>query len=339
MGRLKDKVVVITGASSGIGRATALALASRGAGPLVLVARREAALGEVVDACQDAGGEAWAAPADITDADAVEQVAHQVIGRHGRIDAWINDAAVNAYGALDEVPVEAWHRVIETNVFGTYHGLRSVIPWMRAQGHGVIVNVASVLADLPAPMQSAYGASKHALRGLSDSARAELSDLPDVHVCTVLPGPIDTPIFGAAANYAGRAIAPLAPVIDAARVAEAIVGCLERPRPDVVVGLGGKGVLGLRRLIPGATKRAAARQVEEGHFQDRLVPPNDGNLFEPEPGTGSVSGGWSRRGEQVGRDSDRAVSNHGRSKAGRVLALAGLAGVAGAAVTARTRAG
>jgi NAD(P)-dependent dehydrogenase (short-subunit alcohol dehydrogenase family) len=334
--RLSDRVAVITGASSGIGRAAALAFADQGAA-VALVARRAEALEELAEECRGRGVDALCFPADVTEPAAMDEVASDVVGRFGRLDIWVNNAAVNLFGPVEEVPVEAWHRVIETNLFGTYHGIRSALPWMREQGQGTIINVASVLSKVAAPQQGAYVASKHAVRGLSDVVRQEVQDLPGLHVCTVLPGPIDTPLFQTAGNHAGREVVPITPVIDAGRVADAIVDCALHPRREVVVGASSSGLMALTRLLPGSTERAVARQVRQDHFSDRLHPATDGNLFEPADGPTTITGGWDRSGRQVGTDSKKAVSVHtDGSKARAVAVLAGSV-AAGAAVLARRR--
>lgn len=128
--------------------------------------------------------------ADVTDADAVERIASDTVAEHGRIDAWVNNAAVNQYGRFEELPLDEWRRVVETNLFGYVHGARAAIPYFREQGEGVLVNVASVIAKVPSPLQSAYVASKFGIKGLSDALRQELQDAPGIAVSTVLPGPI-----------------------------------------------------------------------------------------------------------------------------------------------------
>jgi NAD(P)-dependent dehydrogenase (short-subunit alcohol dehydrogenase family) len=323
---MKGRVVVVTGASSGIGRAAALRFADHGAA-LVLFARREAALDDVAGQCRERGADTLVVAGDVTDAEVVDRLARTAAGRFGRIDVWVNNAAVNLFAPIEEAPVALWHRVVETNLFGTYHGMRAALPWMREQGHGVVINVASVLGRMASPYQSAYVASKYGIRGLSNSARQELRELPGVAVCAVLPGPIDTPLFHHAGNYSGRAIKPIKPVIDADRVAKTIVSCAIRPRREVAVGASSKQMLGFARLVPGLVERIAARQVARDHFADGPAGRWDGNLLEPLDEPGAVSGGWSRSGEQVGEDPS-AVSRPSR---GVGLALAGAAGAAGAA--------
>ncbi len=163
-------VVVVTGASSWVGRATALAFARRGAA-VALVARRREPLEALASDCRGAGGQAFVASVDVRDEEAVAGLARDVIAEFGRIDVWVNNAAVIAYGRLEELPGDVWRGVIETNVFGTYHGLRAVLPWFREQGGGTIINVSSILAKAEAPYQSAYVASKFAIRALAATVR------------------------------------------------------------------------------------------------------------------------------------------------------------------------
>jgi NAD(P)-dependent dehydrogenase (short-subunit alcohol dehydrogenase family) len=316
----KPSIVVVTGASSGIGRATAGAFADDGA-VVVITARREEALEALARELRERGAEVLPVAADVTDPAAVEALADRVVDRFGRIDVWVNNASVIAYGRLDEVPVEVWHRVVETNLFGAYHGVRAVLPHLRSQGRGTIINVGSVLSDVPAPLQSAYVASKHAVRALSDSVRQETLDVGGIEVCTVQPGAIDTPLFHHAANYAGRRPRPPRPVIDPERVASAIVSCARKPRREVAVGGSTRGALLGRWLAPARTERAVARAMEREQFLDEPAASTPGNLFEPQAEGTGVEGGW--------RDRD------GGRSAVRALAMVGAAGVAAAAVARR----
>jgi NAD(P)-dependent dehydrogenase (short-subunit alcohol dehydrogenase family) len=336
MSRVRDRVVVVTGASSGIGRASALAFAADGA-TVVVTARRAELLEEVAAACREQGVDAVAIPADVRDPDAVDAVAREAVGRFGRLDVWVNNAAVSLFSPVEEAPPEVWHGVIETNVHGVYHGIRAALPWMREQGNGVIINVSSVLGKVGSPHQTAYVASKHAVRALSNCTRQEVRDVRDIRVCTVLPGPIDTPLFEHAGNYTGRAIEPIAPVIDAHRVARTIVACAARPRREVVVGAGPLTLLGLNKLFPSLVERATAVAIERDHLADRPAAATAGNIVEPIAAGGAVSGGWSRSGRQVGEDETKAVSNSGDGPPLRALGVAGAVGVAAASAWARSR--
>jgi NAD(P)-dependent dehydrogenase (short-subunit alcohol dehydrogenase family) len=292
---IQDAVVVVTGASSGIGRATVEALAAGGA-TVTAVARRGEVLDELARAHpgdEDGRGRVLPMPADVADAEAVERIAAETVGRTGKLDAWVNNAAVQQYGRFEEVPLDEWRRVLEVNLFGYAHGARAAIPWFREQGEGVLINVASVLAKVPAPMQSAYVASKYAIRGLTESLRQELRDAPDIELCTVLPGPIDTPLFQHAANRTGVVVKPPEPTVDATRVAASIVKLVRRPRREVAIGANTRlGLVG-NRLAPGLTERLGAPLMEASHFVDEEhAPPSAGNVFEPVDFGTEVSGGW-----------------------------------------------
>jgi NADP-dependent 3-hydroxy acid dehydrogenase YdfG len=168
MGRKLDgAVVVVTGASSGIGRATGLAFAERSA-RVVLAARRVDALEELAGQCQAASGQALAVPTDMTNEAMVAELVRRAVERFGRIDIWVNNAGVYLLGSLEATPPEAFRRVLETNFFGYVNGARAMLPRFREQGHGVLINNASVYAHVGAPWLTAYVSSKFAVRGFSD---------------------------------------------------------------------------------------------------------------------------------------------------------------------------
>jgi short-subunit dehydrogenase len=292
--RVRDSVVVVTGASSGIGRATALACAAHGAA-VVLAARREEALQEVARECETAGGSALAVPTDVSAADAVQVLARQAVERFGRIDVWVNCAVVTAFAPFQDIPLGDFRRILDVNIMGYVHGARAALPYLREQGKGVLINVSSVVSAVPQPYTQAYSMTKAAVRALGGSLRQELwlDGAKRVKVCTVLPAAIDTPLFDHAANYTGRKAKAMPPVYSAERVARAIVNLIRVPRREVAVGPAGRGLVMQMKLAPGLTERQMAVVVDKAHL-DRATPApaTSGNLFQPAPGTGSVAGGW-----------------------------------------------
>lgn len=295
-GPLKGSVVVLTGASSGIGRAAALAFARRGA-IVVAAARREQALLEVAEECRRLAGDALAVPTDVSDRSSVRNLVDQTIAKFGRIDVWVNDAGVYLLGRIEDVPWDDYRQVLETNLFGTIHGARAVIPYFRRQGSGVLINVASIVGRVGQPYTSAYVASKFGVVGLSESLRAELLDAPDVHVCTVLPDATDTPIFHQAGNYTGRAIKAPDPVYDPEDVAQLIVRCAENPKREVYATTHAAFQSFMHALMPGTAEKQAAAHVEAEHFDRAPASSTSGNLHRPMPEHTQIRGGWQEREE------------------------------------------
>lgn len=292
--RIKDRVVVVTGASSGIGRATALACAGHDCA-LVLTARRADALHQVAEECTARGGQALAIPADVTDADAVQQVARETLDRFGRIDVWVNSAAVTVFGPFQDTPLQDIRRVLDVNLMGSVHGSRAALATFREQGQGVLINVSSVVGVIAQPYSHAYGMAKFAIRALSTSLRQELwlDGARGVRVCTVLPATIDTPLFEHAADYTGREVRAMPPIYTPERVARTIVRLVRRPRREVVVGPTGRSLILQSKLLPGFTEKLMASQVNCSQLSRKHpAPAGSGNLHEPAAGTGSTYGGW-----------------------------------------------
>jgi short-subunit dehydrogenase len=285
--------IVITGASSGIGRAAALAFASKGA-RLVLAARREAVLQELVAQCEGKGGQAVAVVTDVTDPEAVVRLAQRAADQFGSIDVWINNAGVGAVGAFEAVPIATHDRVIQTNLLGYLHGAHAVLPFFKRQQRGILINTISLGGWAPSPYSVAYSASKFGLRGYSEALRAELRPWPQIHVCDVFPAFIDTPGFQHGANYVGREIKPVPPVYAAEKVANAMVALVNRPRASVTVGASAYVARLAHALLGERSSRAMAWLMRRYFDRANAAPVGDGSLFESASIDAQVSGGWSK---------------------------------------------
>jgi short-subunit dehydrogenase len=297
--RINGSVAVVTGASSGIGRATALALAQRGA-DVVLAARRPDALEEVAAECRELGAQALVVPTDVTDPEQVERLAQRAMGRFGHIDAWVNNAAVTMFSPFLEAPLEDVERIWKVNVMGYWHGARAALPRMKDRGKGVIVNVSSIVSDLPQPYTQIYSMTKAAARVMGASVRQELllegSKSRGVKVVSVLPAAIDTPFFSHTANFTGREAKAMPPVYSAERVARTIVNQIRFPRREVAVGPAGRQMLMQAKFSPGMAERMMAGMVDKSHLaRTKPAAATHGNLYEPASDNGSVSGGWGGR--------------------------------------------
>ncbi len=321
---VKDAVVVITGAASGIGRATALEFARQGA-TLVLASRRTTALEDLARECERLGSpQAIAVPTDVSDEAAVQALGRAAIERFGRIDVWVNNAAVTLFGRFEETPPEDYRRVIEVNLFGVIYGARTALKHFRAQGRGVLINVSSIVSSLPQPYTSAYSLTKAAIRSLGMSLRQELAldGSRDIHVCTVMPATIDTPFFQQAANYTGRAVRAMPPVLATDRVARAIVKLARKPRREVTVGSIGRQLRVIRALAPAAAERMMATQVDRTHlYAGKRAAPGPGNLYEPMPQYAQVSGNWTATGYQPDESSGRSFGLAGLAAAAALPAI------------------
>ena len=302
MPSLADAVVVIAGASSGIGKASALAFARAGA-RLVLAARRPEALEAVAAECRQLGAAALAVPTDVTDAAAVQALAEAAIAAHGRIDVWFSNVGTGVIGPYWEAPLALQKRVVETNLFGVLHGAYAVLPHFLRQRRGVLVNMVSMGGWSPTPFAATYAASKYGIRGFSASLRQELARFPDIHVCGVFPALVDTPGLAHGANYSGRAIDPPGPFLTPEAVAEVVVGLARRPRAEVAVGLPASAARLAYGLAPGLTERGVGAAMRGALRRARPDGRSEGAVARPVPtGTGTRSGKpvWHARGPSLG---------------------------------------
>ncbi len=271
---------MVTGASSGLGRETAVQFAREGC-VVILAARRGEALEETARLCRDAGGEAHCVVTDVTSEADVERLARAAVELGGRVDVWVNNAGVTLFAALDQAPFEEHRRVIETNLFGPMLCARAVVPIFRRQRRGVLINVGSVLSRVGQPFVPSYVISKFGLRGLTETLRTDLADLPDVHVCSVLPYAMDTPHFEAGANFVGREARPMPPTQSPEKVAAAIVDLAARPTHERCVPGYIRGGILLHTLAPRPVERLILAVLREWHFGEATEATKGGNLFAP----------------------------------------------------------
>jgi NAD(P)-dependent dehydrogenase (short-subunit alcohol dehydrogenase family) len=285
--------VVVTGASSGIGRAAALRIA-RHRGALALCARAAEPLAEVADECEAAGAAVLRRALDVAEEEAVEAFATEVEARFGRIDVWVNNAATMAYGTFDDIPSEVFRRVVETNLMGQVHGARAALRRFRRQGAGVLINMSSVWGQVSSPQVAPYVISKHAVRAFSEILQGELAGEPDINVAVVVPEAVDTPIFEHAANYTGRQVRPIPPVLDPEEVAAGIEACAEDPKREVSYGRAGRGLELLHAAAPPLYRRLAHPAFVQGTWGQLPADPAPGNVLgSTEPH--QIEGGWRTR--------------------------------------------
>ncbi len=288
-----EQVVVIVGASSGIGRQTALRFAERGA-RLVLSSRDEIALSTLLDEVRARGAtDALVVVADTSDAAQVEEIGRRAVETFGRIDTWAHVAGVDMWATFEETTPEEFRRVIEVNLLGPAYGAMTALPALRRAGRGALIVVSSLEADVPLPYQSAYAASKHGVNGLVRALRMELEaeDAP-ISVTQVRPASIDTPLFGVARTRLGVQPRPVPPVYDPDVVARLIVHAAEHPMKDVFAGGAGLVMSFMERLTPRLNEAIVARIARPAQRSD--IPKPDGsidNLDAPVIGVDAVDGG------------------------------------------------
>jgi len=295
---LSDQVIVITGASSGIGLVTARMAAQRGA-RVVLNARNEEALRLVAEQIKEAGGEAIHVTGDVGQLEDVQNIADQAIRRFGGFDTWVNNAGVSIYGPVLDQPLEDQRRLFDTNYWGVVHGCIVACQHLRTRG-GALINVGSVLSDVAIPIQGTYCASKHAVKGYTDALRIELEEEgAPISVTLIKPAAIDTPYIHHAKNLLPVEPQNPPPVYAPETVAEAILHCAENPERDLYVGGGGKVLAEVGRLAPRVTDKfmearmfsvQQSRQPKPADRRDSLhAPTKDGDERGGYPGHVSES--------------------------------------------------
>jgi short-subunit dehydrogenase len=278
---VKAEVVVVTGASSGIGLATSIAYARRHA-HLVLVARDPTRLAVAGRACTDAG----AASVDVVAADVLDEVAldeafRNAVARYGRVDVVVHSAMVMAYGTIEELPLDVIDHVVETATHGTVRVARAALRVFRMQARGTLVIVTSLLASVPVPGIGSYITGKWAQSGLARVLRLETADAPDILIITVAPGAVDTPIYRNAANFVGRVGKPPPPVYRAETVATAILRAVDERRQRVSVGVTNLLIIAGFRWVTPLYERLVGPLYRRFALGRAETPPTTGNVWPP----------------------------------------------------------
>jgi short-subunit dehydrogenase len=314
--------VVITGASSGIGAATALAFARQGA-HLMLGARGRAGLEDVARRCRALGAAVDMQVVDVTDADAVAAFARQARSLMKGIDLWFSDVGIGVVGKYADVPLEDHRRVIEANLIGHMNDAHAVLPIFLEQDHGIWVNMISVGGYIATPFSAAYSASKFGLRGFSAALRGELSRHPRIHVCDVYPTFVDTPGFAHAANRTGARLSYPPGALAPETVADAVVGLARRPRATTVVGMPAPLLKAMAAANP-VNATLMNRFLEAWAKRAERVPETAGALYAPSAGASGVHSHGDTNGGSDGQARGGQGQAHPALLAGVALAAAAI---------------
>jgi NADP-dependent 3-hydroxy acid dehydrogenase YdfG len=314
-------IAVVTGASAGVGRATALEFAREGA-DIALIARNEARLETVAEEVRRQSVRALPMVADVADADAVEAAATRIEADLGPIEVWVNNAMATIFAPIDRVAPEEFRRATEVTYLGQVYGTMAALSRMRKRDHGTIINVGSALAYRAIPLQSAYCGAKYAVRGFTDAVRTELiHDASSIRLVMVHLPAVNTPQFDWALNKLGRRPQPVPPIFQPEVPARAIVAAARNPdRREVWVGLPTVFAIIANKLAPGLLDHYLARTGYSGQLTDEPVP-NDApaNLFKSADGNYGAHGRFDGRAREV---SYQALAS--RHRGALALSLAGL---------------
>ena len=293
---LAEQVLVITGASSGIGLATALCAARRGA-RVVLASRNEQVLKKLVDQICTDGGLATHVVADVAIRDDLEKIARTAVERFGGLDTWINNAGVEVWGRIEDGSDAVHRRLFETNFWGVVYGSLTAVKYLRESG-GALINIGSVESDRALPLQGIYSASKHAVKGFTDSLRMELEkEGAPIAVTLIKPSSIATPLPQHAENYMKKEIQLAPPLYRPEDVAEAILHAAVHPVRDVVIGGGGRLMSTLGQVAPRVMDRISETLHFKAQMRDEPAHPHESNLYGPTTGgevEGEHPGQWAR---------------------------------------------
>lgn len=287
---LRRRVAVITGASSGIGQASAEAFAKAG-WSLVLAARSADDLESVAVQCRAVGANVLVVPTDVGNIDAVKALAEAARDFAGEIDLWFSNVGVGAVGNFLDVPMATHEQIIRSNLIGHMNDAHTVLPIFIAQGRGVFVNMISLGGFSASPFLAAYSASKFGLKGFSEALRAELDDYPNIHLCDVYPSFVDTPALRHAGNYTGKVLSAPPPLLDPREVADAVVRLADHPRPGVVLGAPSWAARVSHFLSPSLNARLVKTAFERYFASAEAAPVTDGNVLKPPADGARIDGG------------------------------------------------
>ncbi|MUL35741.1 short-chain dehydrogenase [Gloeocapsopsis sp. AAB1 = 1H9] len=293
---IDQQVIAVVGASSGIGRETALKLAAKNA-KLVVAARSQPGLDSLVEEITALGGSATAIVADVSEFEQVKAIADAAIAAYGRLDTWVHCAAINLYATFEQTTPEEFQRVIDVNFVGQVYGAMAALPHLKRQGSGALIHISSVEARRALPYHSAYAAAKHGIKGFLKSLRVELrhEKLP-ISVTNIMPASINTPLFNKSRTKLGVKPQGLPPIYQPAAVADAILYATEHPIRDLVVGGAGQAISFAQALSPcfmDALMLLIGFQLQKTDEPKSEEAPD--NLFEPITGFDRVAGDFSSR--------------------------------------------
>jgi NAD(P)-dependent dehydrogenase (short-subunit alcohol dehydrogenase family) len=291
---VEEQVVALMGASSGIGRETALRFAERGA-RVVVSARSEEGLNSLVEEVRDKGGQATAIPAEVTDFEQVKAVASGAVEKYGRLDTWVHLAAVGLFATFEQTTPEEFARVIDVNLMGQVYGAMAALPYLKREGRGALIHISSVEAKRSFPFHSAYGASKHGIDGFLETLRVELKHEGwPIGVTQVMPATINTPFFDKGRSKLGVKPVGIPPIYEPETVANIILYAAENPARDLVSGGAAQALIINQRLSPRMLDAIlTTRAGFSPQMTDEPISEDDpDNLYAPIEGHDTVKNGF-----------------------------------------------
>lgn len=322
-----SKIAVITGAGAGVGRATAQEFARHGC-DVGLIGRDRDRLETAAAELRTLGIRACVAPADMADADAVDQAADKIEAELGPIDIWVNNAMATIFAPVADITAAEFRRATEATYLGTVHGVMTALRKMKVRDQGAIINVGSALAYRSVPLQSAYCGAKSAIRGFTDSLRSELMhDRSAIKISMVHLPAVNTPQFDWALNKMGRKSMPVPPIYSPDVPAQAIVFAAFNHRREIWVGMPTVVAIMANRIAPGLVDRYLATHGYSGQLTDEPLPPDaPANLFEPVPGPRGARGRFS---DQARRGSFELFTDRHKAAAFAIAGVIGVGALAG----------